>query len=101
MNINERMATEVMGWESYWNGYKRDKDDKYFYLRKKSDWHPDIRIDQAMMCAEKSGVVMRIELMASAGYAVRIGHSIFRTGNKYEELPLAICEAILEAMGVK
>ena len=107
MNINERMAIEVMGWEKDLLGQvrwimSRNKDrgyiDEYMLL---SEWHPDTDIGQAMMCAEKSGLEMHIHIGDYHGipYVVEEYSKEFdRSCNTIEEVSLAICEAILEAM---
>jgi len=90
-DLNEFMATEVMGWrnagdwfldgDDYWMG---DGTSSIFTGMKCKDWHPDTDLNQAMMCADKfyniSGNRVIIHIL------------------KYEDMPLAICSAIQQAV---
>lgn len=106
--LNEWMAVNIMGWhigdkeldmpwdvisEHWWI------DENNIYMEFVNSWQPNQNITQALMCAEKSGVIMRIELMVYSGFSVRIGHDIYKLGKNYDELPAAICLVIYEARG--
>jgi len=110
MNLNEYLATKVMGWEKDMCGQgrwimSRSKDggyiDKYILL---SDWHPDTNLGQAMMCAEKLDeefidyeiLVSRYEKVVRI-WAPSKNKWFRKCWETLDELPLAICEAVKEA----
>ena len=110
-NINERMA-KVMGWH---RGKDKNKEYSDRYYSKEggnpiiwvSDsgmprtWHPDTSIEQAMMCVNKAfGAEYSIDISFYKHQVIVFykGKPIAQAGFVGEDtLPLAICEAILEA----
>ena len=115
MDINEFMAVEVMGWhidgkeagrlgEPY---YIKLDVDKVIDIMPVKDWHPAEDLNQAMRCAKKLSKdnTWRVEIdIVPHGFAVNIVEKTY--GESYlssrfgADLPLAICEAIKEAMEV-
>jgi len=104
--LNEFMATKVMGWH-----YEKWEDDHARYCDDDSktkflviDWHPDTSIEQAMMClVNAKSSVLEIPLLWSIcnGDGDSLDVSVIgvqRQVQSIKELPLAICEAIREAM---
>lgn len=98
-NINDKMATEVMGWHlasidcgDAGNRNVYYKDDcaviESYYI----DWHPDTDMNQAIGCWGKAKQSMADDKVMEL--ANRFTDILFAEGN----LPLAICEAILEAV---
>ena len=89
-DLNEFMATEVMGYADYAVGKAAvpimvgDGDEMVDIDFSWIDWHPTTDIAQAMMCADKfyniSGNRVIIHIL------------------KYEDMPLAICSAIQQAV---
>ena len=115
--LNEKMA-EVMGWkylevpnvvaDGFSCGYTTEKGEWI----NKTDWHPADNypdsLSQAMMCVEKFCNIYKkhsVEIyMTDNGFDVWIEKMYDKqfciTQNEYSKLPLAICEAILEAMEI-
>ncbi len=127
MNINERMATEVMGWHlGTWlnknDAWYSDIEGKeisefsefeyYVHTEEKAvrftTWHPDTDIGQAMMCADKLLDGQRyIKYSADkwiGGTGIECAMYFVDLDGKWvggivkDTIPLAICEAILEAL---
>ena len=116
MNINERMA-KVMGWVLIKAGevfcgnlcVADCYTDNSVFVMFKYDWHPDTSIEQALMCAEKAGANIQMYYSRSVGKWELCINSLpcpveydehemmLRKYYTREELPLAICNAILEA----
>jgi len=106
--LNEYMATEVMGWRSSGGHYhfvSGSKDGKSHetgmspYL----NWNPTKDIAQALMCAEEVftqyGITYKKKFKS---YWLDTFTGIEYKGRKVEtldDLPLAICKAIREAKG--
>jgi len=114
-NINERMA-KVMGWQLLKEGeefpfFVREYDDQIapsdVYITDTEikywvgGWHPDTSIEQAMMCVNKAfGAEYSIDISFYKHQVIVFykGKPIAQAGFVGEDtLPLAICEAILEA----
>ena len=107
MDINERMATELMGWArteygKYAGNYWRDAEGKVLSI----SWHPDTDISQALMCAEKLNPY-QVEIIYPENkigtYLTRIfsntkGGQMYQGAGDTKEL--AVCSAILEALEV-
>jgi len=108
--LNEFMAVNVMRWDMGTHApTMRRTYPAYFdnngFIMLVANWHPDTDLNQAMMCADK---VKEQHLFAD----IDIGHEILRLYNMkngsyitkeydgIEELPLAICEAIKQAVEV-
>lgn len=119
--LNTLMAEKVMGWESR-KADKYHNDDWYIDRGKThyiempiSDWNPTKDMNQAMMCADKlrpmnleekfiESLILRLDLNVSLFYSALEGGGY--TGGDVPKAifsmitapPLAICEAIREAM---
>jgi len=114
MNINECMATEVMGWhefDGWWCSTETDPitlaKKRHYEVRGRDRWwlwQPTNRIDQAMMCAEKLDeefidyeiLVSRYEKVVRI-WAPSKNKWFRKCWETLDELPLAICEAVKEA----
>jgi len=106
-NINEKIA-EVMGWIS------GDNHDDIFPMKywktvagiimfEKKDWHPDTDLKQAMMCAFRvKSKQLFTEIDIGHGslriYNMATASQVYKEYETIDDLPLAICEAICEAI---
>ena len=105
------MAIEVMGWGLVMqskinpNTYDCYATENGSYVMSSKDWHPDTSIEQAMICTDKWTEM-------SGGYCEIIRNLNISTVSLYwngdclysvnkPETALAICEAILKAVGEK
>lgn len=116
-DLDKLMALEVMGWKledcdppmayqfdepvSYWTSYDADGNQtngenykKYFH-----QWHPTTDLNQAMQCVEKFGRYWSI----SRGYVRKDFWCVnvddkFVSSDESDSIPLAICQAIAEAI---
>ena len=112
MNINEFLATEVMGWRRkkghhdtngpILHAHYIDPANKDFWLDA-HDWNPTENIEQAMMCLEQidshKGYVEIFRGKSGWPWSVR-----FRPNDEYvgdESLPMAISLACARAAGWK
>ena len=86
MNINELMATEVMGLESF---------ETLFF-------HPTTDMNQAMECVEKYRPDSFEMKMCIDGHTGILFYRVYIGGVDafYDSAPLAICKAILKAKGI-
>jgi len=106
--INEYLARKAMGWHKEGRAFGQEGwciSDGIWQIDV-LDWYPAEDLNQAMMCAEKIRLQLSFDLGYS-GWSVNINkwldkekfvHHIRRTAKTYIELPLTICEAIIEAM---
>ena len=116
MNINESMA-EVMGWHL---GTWLNKNDAWFGDEDGSDiplfqcyvhteekavrfttWHPDTDPGQAMRCLVKSGYFTEITIQENRWIVHIPSCTNGESGSGLDKLPLAICEAIKQALEAK
>jgi len=105
-NINEKMA-KVMGWHKehcdWFDGmaYVPELDASVLLV---NDWHPDTNIEQAIDCADKlieDGWFWKLLRNPRDYWFIleKMGrNTIDRVSETKDKLPLAICEAIKEAM---
>ncbi len=114
-NLNTVMAIEVMGYmERFIEAYYPDGSGEWLYydkyelpVGKKDAWHPDTDLNQAMMCAFKSGASkVSITEVDIDRYMASIYPDCFSDNNKpickvSDIASLAICEAIRESVGGK
>ena len=100
--LDKFMAEKVMGWEELGFSWK---DSEHNVKCDILDWHPTKDPGQAMRCAEKLSKdnTWRVEIdIVPHGFAVNIAEKTY--GENYlssrfgDELPLAICEAIVSAI---
>ena len=105
MNINEFLATEVMGWHVEQIPISNTD----YYVDEQgggkglcSDWHPDTSIEQALMCADKFDIYWIDKSPQKPFYRVQVGgeggETIISHADNLDKLPLAICEAIREVI---
>lgn len=99
--INKRLALEVMEYTPahiLWS-----TPDGYI---DQGEWNPTENLNQAIMCIEKlrscNGFFFMVDTETSKGFAVTLDLKPAKEGRvvirRSESLPLAICQAILEAI---
>ena len=109
MNINEYMATEVMGWHIEVLPIVDDNSlTAECWVQEDGEgviivngWHPDTDIAQALMCADKFGMwrIAKNQYTGEISFTLWEGGGVYiEYANTLDELPLAICEAIREAV---
>jgi len=112
MNTNERMAVEVMGWHKAYilcetcsedcEGIEHWCDVDNNTIIACIEWHPDTDIGQAMRCWKEAKVRMYISFDPDDPDVFWVTRRVSKLENRVktatlEKLPLAICEAILQA----
>jgi len=107
--LNEWMATEVMGWHKdfcsnagieWWYDDNLPRGNQV--IMECVNWHPDTDPNQAMMCADKFDIYWIDKSPQKPFYRVQVGgeggETIISHADNLDKLPLAICEAIREVI---
>jgi len=111
-NLDELMATEVMGWKNAGDWFNEGIDylmgygtDSLFTGMKLADWHPTTDIGQAIMCATKYCDDNICVLSTQYDPTRKLWWADITDGNdgidgesNKDNLSLAICEAIKQAV---
>ena len=104
--LNAKMATEVMGchkWDMNEKGvwvWVKDRKFEYFLPNNRGDepvWNPTEDMNQAMMCLAKAEVEL-FGILRDKNFKEGAKFLVEGTHCTLEELPLTICEAIMEAV---
>ena len=120
ISLNEWLATEVMGWEKeipdlqsilYQQRWIMHRDEQAGYIDEyclAEDWNPTTDPKQTKMCLEKfvknrmEAADFTIMFSKDANPLIQVfdfqGEALFETHCEYEELSLAICQIIQQAI---
>jgi len=93
-NLNEFMAEKVMEWYHDKDRWIDTNDKEAPIVMGYHAWNPTQNIDQAFMCADKAGIIMRINCIPHHGWTIEIGNETRIRCKTLADLPKAICECI-------
>lgn len=105
MDINKFMAEEVMGWHKGYGlstGVLLWLNEYDAGIMPVKDWHPTEDLDQVMMCIENANLIIGLWYDACRGkskWSLTSGGRLVGEFVTREELPLAICQAIMKVVG--